>query len=43
MDIAIASAEWAEDVGLVDAFEEAGEWITTQVDEAGNAIEEVWE
>ena len=42
MDIAIAGAEWAENVGLVDAFEDAGEWIVTQVDEAGNALEEVW-
>ena len=42
MDIAIAAHEWADDVGLVDAFEEAGEWVVTQVDAAGNAIEEVW-
>ena len=42
-DIALATVDWADDVGLVDAFEEAGEWVVTQVDAAGNAIEEVWQ
>ena len=42
MDIAVAATEWAENVGLVDALEEAGEWVVTQVDEFGNAIEETW-
>ena len=42
VDIALAAVDWADDVGLVDAFEEAGEWVVTQVDAAGNAIEEVW-
>ena len=43
MDIAIAADEWADNVGLSEAFEAAGEWVVTQVDAVGNVIEETWQ